>query len=396
MLKFLSAMQLLVSVVVLIGISPSDSDASRNVAVAAYRIDGTAVRPTDRLSGLRDSRHIDRWIDPPTFGSTRIQDMVLLIGHRVSVSLPEATGGAGTVRYSLSGSLPPGITFEASTRLLSGTPTVAISRYAYTYVATDGNNATAELTFTISVQESGIPAFPPGTSVNDLLFVVDKQHLYPALPSATGGDGTLTYTLNPSLPAGLYFNNTTRVISGTASSTFSPITYTFFATDVDGDQTPNPPLFNISVESNYQPTFGATPTLDYTFTEGEKIETVLFPSAYGGNGTLTYAMTGLPSGLKFNPVTRELTGTPDQEIAAAAVSYTATDFDGDQISASITITVLPGAGTPLAFVSGISDRTYVVNQAIPCVSFPTGYWRSRDDRIRFGTWSANGLKLFFR
>ena len=391
MWRYLSALKLYVSIVVLIGLSPGGSDAASGIAtatdtviefdwdelmpsdrlsVAAHRIDGTISRSTDRLADSLHSDHMDREIDPPTFGSIQIQDMVLLVGHRVSVSLPEATGGAGTVSYSLSGSLPPGIDFEAATRLLSGTPTAATGRTTYTYVATDNNNATAQLTFTIRVQASGIPAFPPGSSIDDLVFVVDKQLAYPALPAAIGGDGTLTYTLNPSLPGGLTFNSTTRIISGAASSILSPIPYAFSATDSNGDQTPNPLLFTIAVEFDTQPTFAGNPISDYTFTAGEEIDAISFPVAYGGNGNLTYAMTGLPSGLKFDPVTRELTGTPDAETASATVAYTVSDFDGDKISATFTITVLPGVGTPLAFDSSIGDRTYVVNQAIPVLQLP--------------------------
>ena len=391
MWRIFSVIQLFVSIVALFGLSQGKANAASKVGSAAFpvivrdvgepvtsaalrnvahRIDGTTSRSTDGLSDLLDSGHIDRWTNPPTFGSTQIQDMVLLVGHRVSVRLPEATGGTGTVRYSLSGSMPPGVTFEASTRLLSGTPTTATGRVTYTYVATDNSNATAQLTFTIRVQASGVPVFPPTASGSDLVFVVDKELSYPALPAAIGGDGTLTYTLNPSLPSGLTFNSDTRVVGGTASGISSPIPYSFSATDTNGDRTPNPLLFTIAVEYDSQPAFGGNPFLDYTFTEGVKIDAVSFPTAYGGNGTLTYAMLGLPAGLKFDAATRELTGTPSEETAAAAVTYTVTDFDGDQISATFTITILRGVGAPLAFNSNIGNRTYIVDQAIPVLRLP--------------------------
>ena len=53
------------------------------------------------------------------------------------------------------------------------------------------------------------------------------------LPAASGGDGTLTYSLSPAV-AGLSFNATTRVLSGTPT-TVSSYGMTYTARDADGD-----------------------------------------------------------------------------------------------------------------------------------------------------------------
>ena len=47
------------------------------------------------------------------------------------------------------------------------------------------------------------------------------------LPAATGGDGTLTYALSPSLPSGLSFDADARTISGTPSAAAASATYTY-------------------------------------------------------------------------------------------------------------------------------------------------------------------------
>ncbi len=72
------------------------------------------------------------------------------------VSLPAATGGVGTVTYSIpafgtgntgthtAGELPPGLSFVASTRTLSGIATGAVgTRYPVNYTATDSDTGTA-------------------------------------------------------------------------------------------------------------------------------------------------------------------------------------------------------------------------------------------------------------
>ena len=73
------------------------------------------------------------------------------------VTLPEARGGDAPLRYALSPDLPEGLGFNEATRVISGTPTEAISEMVYTLTATDSDGDSATLTFTISV-EPGVRA----------------------------------------------------------------------------------------------------------------------------------------------------------------------------------------------------------------------------------------------
>ncbi len=68
-----------------------------------------------------------------------------------AVALPAADGGSGDVAYSVS-ELPAGLSFDAATRTVSGTPEVA-GVTEVTYTATDSAGATAELTFSITINE---------------------------------------------------------------------------------------------------------------------------------------------------------------------------------------------------------------------------------------------------
>ena len=70
-------------------------------------------------------------------------------------TLPEANGGGGALTYSISPPLPAGLTFDATTRVLSGTPTTPQAAILYTYTATDGDAEkpySASLTFRITVE----------------------------------------------------------------------------------------------------------------------------------------------------------------------------------------------------------------------------------------------------
>ena len=93
-----------------------------------------------------------------------------------ALTLPAADGGDGMLTYTLAPDVP-GLSFDATTRRLTGTPTAA-GTYAMTYASTDADGDTATLRFAITVQ-AAVGGTPP-----------DAQ------PTYTAGDTV------PGLPAG--------------------------------------------------------------------------------------------------------------------------------------------------------------------------------------------------
>lgn len=87
----------------------------------------------------------------PTFGSATIRDSSVTVNQALHATLPAATGGDGTLTYSLSPALPTGLSFNRSSRVLSGTPTGPQGRTRYTYTVTDADGDTDTLSFTIAV-----------------------------------------------------------------------------------------------------------------------------------------------------------------------------------------------------------------------------------------------------
>ncbi len=74
----------------------------------------------------------------PTFGSATIDDQTYMQGTEItSLTLPEATGGDGTITYTLTPAPPAGLSFDAATRDFTGTPTTVATAADYTYTATD-------------------------------------------------------------------------------------------------------------------------------------------------------------------------------------------------------------------------------------------------------------------
>ena len=74
-------------------------------------------------------------------------------------TLPEATGGNGTISYALTPDLPMGLSLDTSTREVSGTPTAAATATTYTWRASDSDSNTANsdssaLTFMLTVNKA--------------------------------------------------------------------------------------------------------------------------------------------------------------------------------------------------------------------------------------------------
>ncbi|MDE0449630.1 MAG: putative Ig domain-containing protein [Spirochaetaceae bacterium] len=93
-------------------------------------------------------------VNAPKFPAERaVFDQTYLAGRAIRpLVLPAATGGSGTLRYSLEPSVPPGLEFDAVERTLTGTPTTAGS-YPITYVVRDANGRTDTTSFSIVIQQ---------------------------------------------------------------------------------------------------------------------------------------------------------------------------------------------------------------------------------------------------
>ena len=296
------------------------------------------------------------------------EDQLYTAGNEVSLELPEAIGGNVVRTYRLDGELPPGLAFDPATRTISGTPpefaTYAFEGYALTYrVADVDGEEPAPLTFTIRVD--GMPRFDE--TVSSQITFAEGQTIDPwVLPSASGGNGQLTYELVGELPEGLTYDGATRTISGTlsADATYAAesegYTLTYQVTDQDGDA---PDALEFTLVIHGMPSFGAQVVEDQSYEAGGE-ETLALPEAAGGNGALTYTLEGeLPAGLSFDGAARTISGTPPTDATYAegyAFTYRVTDVDGDAVTLRFAIAV---NGIP-SFVREEEDQLYTAGEAV--------------------------------
>ncbi|MBI4906336.1 MAG: putative Ig domain-containing protein [Acidobacteria bacterium] len=182
---------------------------------------------------------------------------------------------------------------------------------------------------------------------------------YNAPLAATGGTGTLTWTLEPpppSLPAGLTVGTTVSpagAVSGTptASGTF---TFSIKVTD-SASPTPNTATksFTMTVRSSLGISTSSIPaaTVGAAYNSGPL-------TATGGSGSYTWNITGLPSGLGFSSSTGAITGTPSSVGASPyALTVNVQDTSTPTFSDSKQLTLTISAGLTITTATPLPNAT---------------------------------------
>ncbi len=287
-------------------------------------------------------------------GLAEIADQTYEYGEAIpNLVLPAVVGATGTVTYTLTPAEPPGLTFVANTRTLSGTPTAATALTEYTYTATDDATPalTRSRTFTIEVL-LGLAA------IGDEVFDAGVPISPVELPAAMGGTTPYTYTLTPAVPAGLGFDDNTRILSGTPTAGQASTEYTYTATDAATSALTRARTFTMEVA------LGLAAIADQRYEYDEAIPDLVLPEVVGATGTVTYSLTPAePPGLVFDASTRTLRGTPTAATGATTYTYTAADDGGQDVSRTFTIEVL------LA-LAAIGDEVFATNVPISPVELP--------------------------
>ena len=116
--------------------------------------------------------------------------------------------GSPTPTLSESGALPTGVTFNASTGILSGNPQAGTrGTYPITFTASNGVGSPYDQQFTLTVD-----AAPAITSSNNATFTVGTNGTFTV--TATGFPAP-TFSESGALPNGVTLNDATGVLSGT-------------------------------------------------------------------------------------------------------------------------------------------------------------------------------------
>ena len=301
--------------------------------------------------------------DAPLLSITNTTSVNGIVGTAYTLNAA-ATGNTSALTYSVSPTLPLGLSLNTSTGLISGTPTTATASNTYTVTASQSGCNTTQ-GYAIAITCPAI-AFTNLSATNGVLGTAYN------LNAVATGLPSFVYSVSPALPLGLSLSTSTGAISGTPTTATASNTYT--VTAAQG---------------------GCTATRGYTFSI--VCPAITFTNTSATNGvlgtaySLNAATTGLPSpiysvspalplGLSLNTSTGAISGTPTT--ATVSNTYTVTAAQGGCTAAlgytfavtcpTIVFTnitapsgVVGTAYTFSAVATGLPSLVYSVSPALP-------------------------------
>ena len=268
---------------------------------------------------------------PPTTVAYSINPAVYSLGVPISANSPIYSGGAPTA-YSISPALPPGLSFNAATGVITGTPTSETPAGSYTVNAANLYGCT---TATLSIIVEDTPPSAVAYTSNPAVYTLGVA-IPMNLPSSAGSP-VLSYTVSPPLPSGLALNTKTGVISGTPMIAAPASIYTVTARNGGGFATAALSIAIVDVP----PSALAYATNPAIYPIGAPAANN-FPTSIG-SPVLSYSVApALPAGLVLNPSTGVISGTPTTVSAAANYTVTAMN-DAGSCTLGLNLSVfLPG------------------------------------------------------
>jgi hypothetical protein len=259
------------------------------------------------------------------------------------------SGVGGTAPYTFtvsSGALPSGLTLNATTGMISGTPSAAAT-FTFTITATDTNSCPGSQAYSIVIVGSPncpIITLTPGTLPPGLVGTPYSQTI-----SAVGGMAPYTFAVSSgALPPGLTLNTANGgsvILSGTPAMS-GLFTFTITATDSNGCPGGEPysivvPVVTICPAITVNPATLASGVVLAGY--GQEV------TAVGGTAPYTFAVSSgaLPPGLALSAgdttTNAVISGVPTL-IGTFTFTITATDANGCPGSRTYSVVIGAGAG----------------------------------------------------
>lgn len=245
--------------------------------------------------------------------------------------------------FTISPALPGGVSFDPKTGIISGTPTEIKPKTTYTVTAkNETGSCDATLAFEVAV-------LPPTSIDYDCPpeFVCGEQvNLEPTLVG-----GADDFAIEPALPPGMTFDTKTGIIGGSPAAETPTKDYTVTATNEGGG-------------TSTVITFAVKPLppsdLRYPYKEEYTVQEPVTIDAETDNciGCKFEISPALPGGMSIDPVTGDISGTPEAVNELTQYTVTATNVSGSTTATLKFAIIEPGGNMPSqAFCQEIDECT---------------------------------------
>ena len=275
-----------------------------------------------------------------------------VVGVPYSLTLA-ATGGTppykwdvlpAIVTFPVPGQVAPGLTLDSAQGQVTGTPTSAGS-FSFTITLTDQANGSVSKAFTLTVSGGGPLGITTGSLPDGIVGAQYSQTL-----GANGGIPPYTWAVTTgSLPNGLALDAKTGVISGAPLAAASS---SFTVTLTDSAATPGTARQALLVRVAFPPALTVTTSSLPGGTEKTPYSQVL--TASGGVPPYVWSITtgALPAGLKLNPATGGIDGTPSTPGTSTFTVQAGDSAAGTQAKTTKALTINVAKLTPISFSAG--------------------------------------------
>ncbi len=270
------------------------------------------------------------------------------VARSYSKTFQRINGTAAFTWSKVSGSYPDGLTLNASTGELSGTPTTANQNSSFRLRVTDGVSATAEKDFTLNISAA------PVISANATLPQATLGLNYAQTVSVTGGTVPLTWSkTSGDIPDGVTLDAATGLLSG-VPTVANAFTFTIQVTDANG--------------ATASKTFALTVNNALAITATSPIPAATAGKAYsqtitaaGGTGSLVWSISSgaLPAGWTINSGNGLISGTTT---VTGTANFTVKVMDANNAMMTrdfaVTVNDAPVITTTTSLPEGIASVAY--------------------------------------
>ncbi|MBC8982357.1 autotransporter domain-containing protein [Pseudomonas lurida] len=235
-----------------------------------------------------------------------------------------STGGSAPFSYTSSG-VPAGLTLDAASGVLSGTP-ASPGSYNLSVSVTDRNGAVGNANYTLNIAGGPVPVANPVSAV-----IAANSSGSIAL-SLAGGTATSVAVVTAPMHGSAVARGLT--ITYTPVAGFSGTdSFTYTASNVSGTSPAATVNLTISAPTLIvSPAAGSLPAA----TIGARYSQAL--SVSGGNSPYRFSATGLPSGLNIDTSSGTISGTPS-EAGSATIAVQITDASGATLNVTYSLSI---------------------------------------------------------